>query len=890
MTGKERPAAAASSNPPGAFSKFFKDATGGRDPYPYQEYLSHCDIPDVLNVPTGAGKTEAAALSIWMWRRINHDAGVRAATPRRLIYCLPTRTLVEQTRNRISGFVQNLERVGVHGPAVTTLMGGDVDREYMKRPEMDTVIVGTQDMLLSRCLNRGYAASPFMWPVEFAVTNNDCMWVMDEVQLMDDGLATSVQVDAFRKTMGTFGPTRTVWMSATVDLKWLDTADAAGISRSALVLKVDSKGGHTRLFRKTLKGGKEESTAVEGCAADPGGDLVRRLTSSKPLRILKGPKKGEGVYTEAEAQKIWKVVRRGGSGGLTLIILNTVKRAQSLYRELKAIADGRGGDGRHVLLVHSRFRRADRNRIVREMTAMAGQGSGGVIVSTQVVEAGVDISAKLLITESAPWSSMIQRFGRCNREGKQADAEVCIIPMSPKAYAPYSKDDMERSAVMLADADGKSVSPGSLAPDSASKTYRTVIRKKDMMGLFDTSPDMSGGYTDVARYVRSVDETRDTHVFWRRWDAKGPIPKFEPRGDEVCAVPLHDLAVFAKSGAGRALYRYDHSDGSWRFVRQGEVRPGQTLLVSADHGGYTAESGWDPESRAAVSPIIEGDGGRGGDSVGDDPPSNAKNEVTLCDHAIHVERQMARIQQEMQYQEWPAEIMQEAAILHDVGKAHPVFQDAMRGGDQKKEEAVRDDGQKKEGVLLAKGVGSGRVGYRHQGTKRPFYFRHEAVSAVAILNKAGGDADLDTWLKAYVVAAHHGKVRMSMRNPPGKVKGGRYYRHDPRFVAGVPVEHPEAIPNFLSSARAPCCHDGSLDIQGWSDSKCLPIKSDIGRVGAPTGGTVSWLGIAQGLLRRYGPFRLALMEATLRSADMLASADEERQAHGPARHTKEGDD
>lgn len=880
MTSRKSPPAASTTDSPDTFPGFFRTATGGCNPYPYQEYLSHCDIPDVLSVPTGAGKTEAAVLSIWMWRRIGPDAKVRAATPRRLIYCLPTRTLVEQTRNRIAGFVQRLENKGVPVPAVTTLMGGDVDREYMKRPERDAVIVGTQDMLLSRCLNRGYATSPFMWPVEFAVTNNDCMWVMDEVQLMDDGLATSVQVDAFRRTMGAFGPTRTVWMSATVDMKWLDTVDAASTGRSALALKADAKSGHARLFRSTWKDGKEEEAAraIEDCDVDSDSGLVRRLKSSKPLSVLKGPKKGDGPYTRAEAQKIWKVIRDDGDGHLTLVIVNTVKRAQSLYGEFKAIADGEGSAGRRLLLVHSRFRRADRDRIAMEIADTAGHGAGMVIVSTQVIEAGMDISAKLLITESAPWSSMIQRFGRCNREGSLKDAKICVIQMSPKAHAPYAKDDMERSAAMLSDADGKSASPGSLAPDGRSKTYRTVIRKKDMVGLFDTGPDMSGGYTDVTRYVRSVDETRDAHVFWRRWDAKGQIPAFEPRGDEVCNVPLHDLVAFAKRGAGRPLYRYDHADGAWSLVRHGDVRPGQTLLISADRGGYTAETGWDPESTAAVDPVVEGDGGggRGGDSAVGDPLSKAKNKVTLCEHAAHVEGQVARIQQAMRYDGWPAGIMREAAILHDLGKAHSAFQNMVRDGDEEKK-----------GTLLAKGGGSGRAGYRHPLTNRPFYFRHEAVSAVAILNMAGAGADPDTWLKAYVVAAHHGKVRMSMRNPPGKVRAGRYHRHDPMFVAGVPVEHPETIPNFLSGRCKDCGNGNPPKIHGWDSVDNVPIQSDIGRIGAPRGGTVSWVGIAQSILRRYGPFKLALMEATLRSADMLASADEELPPQNQAQRGKE---
>ena len=39
---------------------------------------------------------------------------------------------------------------------------------------------------LSRALNRGFARKPFRWPIDFALLNNDCYWVLDEVQLLGD--------------------------------------------------------------------------------------------------------------------------------------------------------------------------------------------------------------------------------------------------------------------------------------------------------------------------------------------------------------------------------------------------------------------------------------------------------------------------------------------------------------------------------------------------------------------------------------------------------------------------------------------------------------------------------------------------------------------------------
>lgn len=56
-----------------------------------------------------------------------------------------------------------------------------------------------------------------------------------------------------------------------------------------------------------------------------------------------------------------------------------------------------------------------------------------IVIATQAVEAGVDVSARLLITELAPWSSLVQRIGRCNRKGEMSDkAEVVWIDIQAR--------------------------------------------------------------------------------------------------------------------------------------------------------------------------------------------------------------------------------------------------------------------------------------------------------------------------------------------------------------------------------------------------------------------------------------------------------------------------
>jgi len=146
----------------------------------------------LIRIPTGVGKTEAV-LGAWSYHRIQRDDGV---WPTRLVWCLPMRVLVEQTKEVAKDLAAQMPEH--RRPGVFVAMGGEDAGDWFLCPEKPAIIVGTQDMLLSRALNRGYAAGRARWPIDYALLNQDALWVMDEVQLMDVGLVTSVQLQAFR--------------------------------------------------------------------------------------------------------------------------------------------------------------------------------------------------------------------------------------------------------------------------------------------------------------------------------------------------------------------------------------------------------------------------------------------------------------------------------------------------------------------------------------------------------------------------------------------------------------------------------------------------------------------------------------------------------------------
>jgi CRISPR-associated endonuclease/helicase Cas3 len=171
------------------FDEFFRAALGENfAPFDYQRRLA--EDPEcksrLINIPTGCGKTAAVVLA-WLWNRVQQK---RADWPRRLVYCLPMRTLVEQTSDNVRQWLKNLGSLEWNGKndhagkiGVHILMGGEEKTEWDIHPEREAILIGRQDMLLSRALNRGYGMSRYRWPMHFGLLNNDALWVIDETQL-----------------------------------------------------------------------------------------------------------------------------------------------------------------------------------------------------------------------------------------------------------------------------------------------------------------------------------------------------------------------------------------------------------------------------------------------------------------------------------------------------------------------------------------------------------------------------------------------------------------------------------------------------------------------------------------------------------------------------------
>lgn len=124
---------------------------------------------------------------------------------------------------------------------------------------------------------------------------------------------------------------------------------------------------------------------------------------------------------------------------LVLVVLNTVPKAQEVYHELR----NRGVS--NIVLIHGKLATSDRENALRKIGKSENAMKTGVIVTTQVIEAGVDANASIIYTEASPLESLIQRIGRiCRRdevlkECKSNEGDKVII-INDGNYGPYDKD------------------------------------------------------------------------------------------------------------------------------------------------------------------------------------------------------------------------------------------------------------------------------------------------------------------------------------------------------------------------------------------------------------------------------------------------------------------
>ena len=492
------------------FQTAFETITG-KKPFPWQTLLfsrfAEGNIPNCCDIPTGLGKT--AVVVIWLVALSQFPKKV----PRRLVYVVNRRAVVDQTTTEVEKLRRNIEAAGLKESlgnlcalpadppfAISTLRGQFADnREWSADPCRPAVIVGTVDMMGSRLLFGGYSIGFKTRPLHAGFLGQDTLIVHDEAHLEPafQHLLTALKAEQSR----------------------CNERDPSSEQRRVSVMELSAtprSAGET--FRIT--------------PADEGNpDVKARLGAAKKMTL-------HPVDDAAKVQTriIELASRHKDSGRAVLVFVNGVKDVEeialALERELgkekkenvERLTGTMRGLERDRLVKNAAFVRFLLSSDVAKGAEVPAEGTV-YLVCTSAGEIGVNISADHLVCDLSTFDSMAQRFGRVNRFGEREDCEVDVV--HPTKFDDKSERDQRRQKTLgLLQRLGDSANPNAIRdiPDverrDAFAPQPQILPTSDI--LFDawsltTIAGPFPGRPALAPYLHGVLESEppEARVAWR---------------------------------------------------------------------------------------------------------------------------------------------------------------------------------------------------------------------------------------------------------------------------------------------------------------------------------------------------------------------------------------
>jgi CRISPR-associated endonuclease/helicase Cas3 len=332
---------------------------------------------------------------------------------------------------------------------------------------------GKTDFLLKRCRGRVFYTLPFQASINamFERIKNDLREVVDDIRLLHSTSRLVIEGDKFEEKViqDKFG----------ASIKVLTPHQLASIvfgTRGFEAILFDVKGCdiildeiHTysdiiqAIVLKIV-----EILHAEGCRIHIGTATMPSVLEKQILKILEVENiqivsipdqildtfNRHIVHKSNSFEELFPIISQAiKEKQKILVVCNRVNNAQFIFSQIKETYPDIPR-----MLIHSRFKRIDRNKLETNLKEVYNESNEAcIVVSTQVVEVSLDISFDLMITETAPIDALIQRFGRINRKrneatiGKYKAVYVIAPPANKKDCLPYSAEVLQRSFEVLPD-------------------------------------------------------------------------------------------------------------------------------------------------------------------------------------------------------------------------------------------------------------------------------------------------------------------------------------------------------------------------------------------------------------------------------------------------------
>ena len=523
---------------------FYKTYFNIETPYQFQNEvwnkINQSQLPLLIKAPSGSGKTEAV-LAPFLKQFIDRDFSI---VPR-LIYVLPLRVLANTLADRIRNYASKIS------PHIS------VEVQHGDHPNapffLADIVVTTLDQFLYGFARASHQVGHHLDVPAGSIASS--IVVFDEAHMYRDEFTFSI-------------------MRALLEI--------LHFSKIPFVLM-------TATMPKSLERSLFENILLPDAQKIVGDNVI----NSKLSIVLNNTP----LYSNGEVnipQDLFNKIK----DKKTLIVLNQVRRAQRVYEEIK---NRLRLNENEIVLLHSRFTRADRNRHEktalsliphRNLEQLAAKEGTGIVISTQVLEAGIDFSAQLLLTELTPADALVQRAGRCARyEGEKGEMIIFPVEEQNNGHLPYEKQHLENARNWLQN-----------NPQFNIKNFNDVCSFVD--GTLDYQAndyEARDSLIDLYECVLYADD-RPSNIQLREGKpitlvvidlSKGEGRKKEERiKDAIRKTDIRDNSINVDFGVGWKLLRegilklwlnFDSEKGEWNFSEARDIFPFRYYLLEKNN-------------------------------------------------------------------------------------------------------------------------------------------------------------------------------------------------------------------------------------------------------------------------------------------------------------------
>ena len=254
-----------------------------------------------------------------------------------------------------------------------------------------------------------------------------------------------------------------------------------------------------------------------------------------------------------------------------LFIVNTTKEAQCLFDAFSSRTS------EHIVHLSARMHPAHREKVIKTVRKELEEGKNLILISTRVIEAGIDISFPVVYRAFAGVDSIAQAAGRCNRHGERQNKGLVLIYESTDFPIPPTLDDLLAAATATRDVLKLHPDADLLSPEMAKLFFwfyynnrKDQTNQWDSKGIMEMTPFLqqpesifkSFKFKDIDRNFKIIPDTSRSVMM-----VMNTAPEALDVWERLCK--LDSLGLYPDRSLRRKIQRYSVQvyDNEWYILQ-----------------------------------------------------------------------------------------------------------------------------------------------------------------------------------------------------------------------------------------------------------------------------------------------------------------------------------